>query len=185
METFKLLAQDSVETGITGIAGAIGHRLIYGESYPNFKLPVLSYLNDIQSMYVYGAIFAGSNAIGNITGDFILPLVSSSKLPSQINKITSPLTTGVISLGLLMALTMQIPTVNESLQAILLGATANLTGRYLSGKIIGNNWDSQLLKINTPSLPTVNSVQPNSSSMMTGPSWFGSGDFNQPYGFSF
>lgn len=181
MDKLKLLLQDGTETAITGVAGGALIKTLYGTSYPNFQIPVLNYLNDVEAFWIYGAVFASANALSNLTGDFLLPWVSGQKYISNVSKFTQPMTTGLLAVGLLAVLNMSVPSMMESAQMFALGAGSNVIGQWLAQRIVGDNWSKQLGQINTNPLPQVNTVQPNVSnptpSTYSAPIDFGGNDF--------
>lgn len=154
MNTLNLLTKDFVETGITAGVGAVGSRYLFGESVIGTDLPILNYLNGYDSLWLYFAIFGGSTALSNITGDFVLPLISGKPYFSYLNKLSKPISIGLLGVGIAMALDGFSSDYMFYLNAFLLGAGSNIAGQWISEMIAPKNIYSQFSGMNLPSVPS-------------------------------
>lgn len=153
MNYVNLLAMNSVESVSTGLSGAIGSKLLFGTRYIDFNLPVLNMLNGYDSMILYGLIFGGANALSNVTGDFVLPLVSGSNVYSYLNKLTKPISIGLLSVLLMFALNNFYISLMGGLQGFALGATSNIVGQWASNMVFKNS--NPLLSMSNNTNPQV------------------------------
>ena len=103
MEYINVIAQNSVvEPTITGLIGGIGSKLVFGNQAIFFgDFPVLSSLNGYDASLLYFGVFAGSNAMLSLTGDFILPLLMKNDWTAKLARYSRPMSVGALSALLL------------------------------------------------------------------------------------
>lgn len=141
MNYLNLAIKDSAETGLTALFGALGSRLMYGQRFylvDNFEMFPLTYLNGTDTIYTYAAVFGLANAIGNITGDFILPLLGNQQFGGfvrDVRKISGPSSIGAISVLLLYLLNGFSISMEGAGKAFMLGAMSNVAAQWISDRI--------------------------------------------------
>ena len=134
----NLTLKDVAETLLTGIFGAIASRFVFGQNFvgaDTFNMFPLTLLNDLDTIYLYGLVFALSSVIGNVTGDFVLPWISGQTYFRDIRKISSPVSMGLISVGLLFLLNGFSISLYPGLYAFGIGAGSNIAAQWASDRI--------------------------------------------------
>jgi hypothetical protein len=152
MQKVNLFLNDSSEAIATGIVGGIGTKLLWSPQVINSRLPILNLLNGYDEAFLYAILFGGSNALQSYTGDFIAPLVTNSQVFSQINKLTRPMSTGAIAVGLMFILNGFSISMIGALQSFALGSVSNIVGQW-SAQMIFPRRNDLLLRSQQISAP--------------------------------
>ena len=161
MNYLSTIVKDSGESLLTGAIGAGAAKVLFDPTVLYFNVPVLNYLNGFDSAWLYFGIFAGANAVQNLTGDIILPIVTKYDV-KILNKLSAPISTGLISIGVtvlisgLMGGNWNIGLVGGA-QAFGIGAASNIGAQWLTSFIPSKN----SISIQQPSSNTAKDVRKN------------------------
>ena len=124
---------NSSEAIMTGLAGGVGSKLMFDSAVISFgNIPLLNLLDGYDASLLYFIIFNASTMALAYTGDFVAPYLSSSPYFNKINKLSRPLSVGLISLGIMFALSGFSMSLRSASMALALGVGANVAGQFVS-----------------------------------------------------
>lgn len=111
----------------------LGAKFFFDDSVINFgDMPILSMVNGLDHMWLYGGISALSALILSFTGDFIGMWVKNSQYFNQLNKLSRPISAGLLFIGITFVLAGFSITMNDVYSLFLVGALSNVSGQYLA-----------------------------------------------------
>lgn len=96
MNTLNLLMQNGSQSILTGINSGLGAYFLMPDPYGYYELPFIGY--DIPQWTGYALMGALSAASVNLTGDFILPLISTNTYLNKAAMLSRPASVGLLSL---------------------------------------------------------------------------------------
>jgi len=138
MQYIDMVGKNTTESLVTGLVGAVGSRMIWGNQLMWFgNTPVLDYLNNYNAMYLYFAIFGLANVGLSYTGDFMSYLFGSPQI-SKLGQLSRPSTVGVLAVGLIFLTNGFSISMSGALYAFLLGATSNIIGQWSADMLISS-----------------------------------------------
>lgn len=183
-----MFLQNSSEALMTGVIGGVGSKLVFGNSVLNIDMPILDNLAGWDSAWLYFGVFAGANALQSYTGDFVAPYISNSQYFSKINKLSRPISTGVLAIAIMFVLNGFSINMMNAIYAGLLGGVSNVIGQWSANMIFPQRntvlFQAQNIQSSIPLVPYVE--QPKDVQMVSAPlvqnDLFGSNDI---FGFAF
>ena len=130
MDVLKNIVSNSSEALLTAGVAGVASKFVYGDNVINTSLPVLSYLNGFDALWLYAIIFGTASAFQSNTGDFIAPYVPNALQFRSVNNLTRPMSIGLLSVGLIFLLNGFSISMSSALKAFVLGSASNVVGQW-------------------------------------------------------
>jgi len=132
---YKILANVS-EGFYASVISVLGSKMFFPKLFMDFgEFPILSYLNGVETIWVYGGISALSALSLSFTQDFMALFLKDTFIYPKINKLTRPMSAGILFVGFSWAISGFSMSMMGATKAFLLGSVSNVIGQYLADMI--------------------------------------------------
>lgn len=123
------LAQNGTTNMASGLsAGVASYLFLEGGRY-NYQIPYLDY--SIPAYLASGILVLGASIGIGFTGDFIFPFVSSNTIISKVEKLSRPVSVGLLTVGGIFLMNgLVLPSLEEAFRTFLLGSGSYLLADY-------------------------------------------------------
>lgn len=126
----RLFASNGTASLTTGVSGALLSKLVF----ENTRL-TLPYVEGLDGAWFYGAVFALSSGFMNLTGDFVLPLISKNPSLQSLAKLSQPISVGLLSVALMFIINGFDISLMGAAKGFAVGGVSNIIGQYVANMI--------------------------------------------------
>ena len=139
----------------SALIGGVASYSMY--DYGLYEIPYVDY--EVPNYLVYGAMIGLSSFWLKMTGDFVLPLISSNPQISSLSKLSIPLSVGIISVGTLFLFNgFQIPSMDQATKMIILSGGSYIVADWLYNRVKLMMSKNAIEKNSTENVKPLNSI---------------------------